>query len=127
MKNKLFLVGKLGVILFLFVLATACSGKKAETVAPKENAEIIVEQAELKNELAVPQQAEEIQPEQVVTALVEEEPAEKPVAPATVPPPAPQKPAAPKYAIGDKGPGGGLVFSVNNGTYKNNLSVSNSI
>ena len=65
---------------------------------------------------------EEIQPEQVVTAPVEEEPAEKPIAPAVppppAPPPAPQKPAAPKYAIGDKGPGGGLVFSVSGGKYK---------
>jgi hypothetical protein len=61
---------------------------------------------------------EEIPPEKIVTAPVEEEPAEKPIAPATPPPPAPQKPAAPKYAIGDKGPGGGLVFSVSGGKYK---------
>jgi hypothetical protein len=27
-------------------------------------------------------------------------------------------PAAPRYTVGDKGPGGGIVFSANNGTYK---------
>jgi hypothetical protein len=98
-----------------------CSGKKAETAAPKENAEIIVEQAEIKNELPVPQQAveaEEIPVEQIVTAPVEEEPAEKPVATTPAAPAAPQKPAAPKYAIGDKGPGGGMVFSASGGKYK---------
>jgi len=113
----------LPIILGMFVITACiigCSGKKTETATPKENAEIIVEQAETKNELPVPQQTvetEEIQPEQVVTAPVEEEPAEKPIAPAA-PPAAPQQPAAPKYAIGDKGPGGGLVFSASGGKYK---------
>jgi len=107
-------------LLFITVLVIGCSGKKAETVAPKENAEIITEnksvdeQAEIKNELPVSQQAvetEETPPEQIVTAPVEEKPAEKPVATA------PAK-SAPKYSIGDTGPGGGIVFSVSGGKYK---------
>ena len=121
--------GLLPVLFGMFVITVCiigCSGKKTETVAPKENAEIIIEhrpvgeQAETKNELPVTQQAVEAEimpPEQIVTAPVEAEPAEKPIAPAASPA-APQQPAAPRYVIGDTGPGKGMVFSVNNGTYK---------